>query len=398
MIETISFEDECLEIRGFLSISSAKIELSDVTALIGAQASGKSVVAKLFYFSRRFLSSYARVVVGENFELRKFKSEQLSEFLSLFGGLDGFAGGFQIKYSVGEYELEVERVSNKTKPKLTMSKAYSSLGQRLKRAYSRYQKNIDEKGDRKRRASFYSFSTGFEEVKSFYSSVPDVLFVPASRAFYSTVSEELFTFLASDQRIDPVLAQFGSFYEFAKRRILGELYGPRTAEEMDAIKKTIRPVIRGEYTREKSREFIKTEWGKVALSSASSGQQEAFPLLLSLIEFPERTYGNQLLIIEEPEAHLFPEAQRYILQQIVSVALNETCSVLFTTHSPYVLACLNNEILRLTKEGDEETKFDAYRLGAGSASCLLDDEGLIDTNYLDAVSQKIAEDYLEYSD
>ena len=45
------------------------------------------------------------------------------------------------------------------------------------------------------------------------------------------------------------------------------------------------------------------------------GQQEAFPLLLllSYLLNPATTWGHKSVVIEEPEAHLFPTAQKAIV-------------------------------------------------------------------------------------
>jgi predicted ATP-binding protein involved in virulence len=45
--------------------------------------------------------------------------------------------------------------------------------------------------------------------------------------------------------------------------------------------------------------------------------------------------------VEEPEAHLFPEAQKNIME-LISLMINATGSqVIITTHSPYILASAN---------------------------------------------------------
>ena len=49
-------------------------------------------------------------------------------------------------------------------------------------------------------------------------------------------------------------------------------------------------------------------------------------------------------IIEEPEQNLFPDAQRQLIEHIVERLNVSGSSVLITTHSPYVLAALNNLI------------------------------------------------------
>jgi predicted ATP-dependent endonuclease of OLD family len=51
-----------------------------------------------------------------------------------------------------------------------------------------------------------------------------------------------------------------------------------------------------------------------------------------------------LIIIEEPEAHLFPEAQVEIAELIALLLYKSKTKVIITTHSPYILAGFNSLI------------------------------------------------------
>ena len=46
-------------------------------------------------------------------------------------------------------------------------------------------------------------------------------------------------------------------------------------------------------------------------------------------------------IIEEPESHLFPNAQK-LITEFISLAKTMVIKVLLTTHSPYILGTINN--------------------------------------------------------
>ena len=51
---------------------------------------------------------------------------------------------------------------------------------------------------------------------------------------------------------------------------------------------------------------------------------------------------NQFVIIEEPEAHLYPKMQKEIIDFIVNFMNMTNSSILITTHSPYILTSTNN--------------------------------------------------------
>ncbi|OQX23180.1 MAG: hypothetical protein BWK80_27315 [Desulfobacteraceae bacterium IS3] len=76
----------------------------------------------------------------------------------------------------------------------------------------------------------------------------------------------------------------------------------------------------------------------IDLHNASSAIRQLAPLLLYL---RYRAKKNDFLIIDEPEMNLHPEAQAKLLE-IFGMMVNAGIRILITTHSPYLLAHLNN--------------------------------------------------------
>lgn len=113
--------------------------------------------------------------------------------------------------------------------------------------------------------------------------------------------------------------------------------------------------MKGKYQYDKDGEKIFFETNKyVKLNFSSSGQQESLWILLLLfIIILEKQ--NVFIVIEEPEAHLFPEAQKEISKLIALMSNIEDSQVIITTHSPYILASINNLILA-NKVGSENEK------------------------------------------
>lgn len=102
----------------------------------------------------------------------------------------------------------------------------------------------------------------------------------------------------------------------------------------DANKTRYRPTALG------GQEIV-TSIGKgleIDLYNASSSIKQLAPLLLYL---RYRARENDLLIIDEPEMNLHPESQAKLLE-ILAILVNQGVHVLMTTHSPYLLAHLNN--------------------------------------------------------
>ena len=86
--------------------------------------------------------------------------------------------------------------------------------------------------------------------------------------------------------------------------------------------------------------FLVNNSQKTDLVNASSGQQEAFPMLIFLAVIAYLENDNSIFI-EEPEAHLFPSSQAQIVK-ILSAMYKKNSNFFITTHSPYILSELNN--------------------------------------------------------
>src|ERR1700719_1748124 len=148
------------------------------------------------------------------------------------------------------------------------------------------------------------------------------IFVTAARGFFSQAKASVFTQLREGGELDPFLVEFGAFLEqtrslLIRRRFFGDQGESaarsarrskqgQTARHMTEIHKILASILRGKLVRDEAGEAIQTEDGRVIpISIASSGQQEALPLLLLLARFfllSHRT--GRALYIEEPEAHL----------------------------------------------------------------------------------------------
>ena len=81
-----------------------------------------------------------------------------------------------------------------------------------------------------------------------------------------------------------------------------------------------------------------TEAGKFLLNQTSSMVSELAPLILFL-KYLVRP--GDLLILEEPESHLHPAAQRQLARGIVRL-VNAGVKVLITTHSDIIISQVNN--------------------------------------------------------
>ncbi len=121
-------------------------------------------------------------------------------------------------------------------------------------------------------------------------------------------------------------------------------------------------------------------------------------------------------IIEEPEAHLFPIAQKQMVELLaLMVNQNKWNTMIITTHSPYILSEFNNllfaqRVVEKNPETEEEVtkiidkdfwlnsqEFAAYTLrneedGYVSES-IMSDRSVIKQTYLDTVSEILGAEF-----
>ena len=103
----------------------------------------------------------------------------------------------------------------------------------------------------------------------------------------------------------------------------------------------IEKILKGKYRYEKGNERI--FYGNdvsVPIVAASSGQQEILYILMTLyyVLLHPKPYT---VIIEEPEAHIFPMAQKLIMELVARVINATDSHIVITTHSPYILTSAN---------------------------------------------------------
>ncbi len=97
--------------------------------------------------------------------------------------------------------------------------------------------------------------------------------------------------------------------------------------------------------------FFKTETGDVLdMAVVSSMVKELTPLVLYLHYSAE---PGELIVIDEPEMNLHPEAQAKIIE-FLAMLVNAGLPVLMTTHSPYIIDHLSNLIKAAEYEDEDQ--------------------------------------------
>ncbi|HEY0307874.1 MAG TPA: ATP-binding protein [Acidobacteriaceae bacterium] len=405
-----------LTVSRFSCISEATLPIAPITLLIGPQASGKSVLCKLCHFCCGLLNEQVQSI-SELASASDYADVICDKFLRWFPVETWGGEQFEIRFSFGEHEIKIRRSLSKKRPgktvRVTLCKSllahYENSLVRMKEAMAdkaKAHENIDISSEHWQVRRFIR-----EELSRLLGAdfVSSQLFIPAGRSFFTSIGKAIAAFEKSTL-LDPVTLDFGNIYYGAIRFLH---FHPSQDKEIAAlIAKTKSRMLGGHLLRERDREVVKTSDGRmIPLSTLSSGQQEIFPLLQVLPLTFAKEY-KRIIYVEEPEAHLFPDAQSELIE-LLSTLVNlykKSASMVITTHSPYVLSKFNN-LLKAGQVGSSRSKaarvgeitrrnswipkgdLRAFAICDGKLLNIIDPDGLINGDYLDQISNGIANEF-----
>lgn len=439
-----------LEITDFGPVKRASIEIKPALILIGQQASGKSTVAKLIYFfqslSSEFFSRYYKSS-NEGVEITEDLIIPIREKFYDFFGSTFHLPDFEIVYHYEENRYLSLSLTPKKKINAHFSEAfftkkdfqelrgYKKMLLQLKTELANID-NVAKKVALDERHLSYLHQLADKINTLFCNEHNDSLFILAGRNAtigYSETFENMLqqsiqknieeqghrAFETKEQTIDETL-----MLSFMQRVVkirqsfinLGNFEGMithangRLKPRLQLANRLIREVLRGQYSNSEFGErIVHPGQGYVYLKNASSGQQESIRILQDA--FLSIYQGNKLLrIVEEPEAHLFPEAQMSTIQLLVLMLNSASANhLILTTHSPYTLTVINNLIYAAkvgARHPDQVNSIikkelwlpmdnvSAYMLQNGEASDIMDAEmGEIKAELIDSISNVINQQY-----
>lgn len=199
----------------------------------------------------------------------------------------------------------------------------------------------------------------------------DSLFIPADRniavnypdalkrIFYGGIKSDLQTRAATRPRVDlHLIARFleknEEFLDTFSTQNFHNIFDEKAEAESDSIDKPmmefllkkISGILKSEYETiteiSESRLFSHPTGENAAfLERASTGQQNIIRILQDM--FMNVLYNEVIFrVIEEPEAHLHPIAQKHLMHIIALMRNHIDSQIVITTHSPYLLAVLKN--------------------------------------------------------
>lgn len=397
-----------LVVKNFMNIRCAEIDMAkNLVVFIGEHAGGKSTLAKLLYLFRDFIRDIRRSVRKVNFHpddpppkqnlenepnLSTVFREQIARKFCAFFGDAALLGDFEIAYHYTEESVLTLTLTDEGTLHIELPAVmaevnclYKTLKQELHDFAFQPESNgaaqpVDgeKKLDKGSKRLFFAIKLGVGVSRisdKLAGTYCDSVFIPSDRniavnypdafkrIFYGGVKSDI---LARDmtRRPDPaanlyLMARFlekneelldtfnaGDFRMLFEERAKNEPSEVDT-DLMELLLEKIAHILKGEYGHGNEKKALfrqPTGEGSVFLENASTGEQIVTRILQDI--FISILYNESVFrVIEEPEAHLYPTAQKHLLE-IIALMLNDINSqVVITTHSPYFLAVLKNLLI-----------------------------------------------------
>lgn len=358
-----------IEIKYLGPVQELEMEIKDFNLLIGEQATGKSTVAKAIYFFRIIKSTLTDYLcqvydtalyngndVSDGFN-KVLKKELKSIFVSLFGYSWDLDKRLYLKYEYAS-GIWIDVKLNKNGKRKYISVRYSpKLTQTLKDLEKEALELFEQKPETTTISLAYASKERLRNYDNFKNSV-NKIFDDYKETYYIPAGRSMLTLLVNNRsllendNLDLITRQFMQVIDNIHRvfedgiRNVHKRY-PDGERRFD-VTKTAEMLIsdlKGDYLYNAGKEYIVVEdeeehSEKIPINFASSGQQEVLWLLNQLYILMLKK-EKAFVIIEEPEAHLYPSLQSKVVEFISYFANINNSSILITTHSPYILTSVN---------------------------------------------------------
>lgn len=306
-------------VRDFGPIQSCDIEIPRLTVMTGPQASGKSTLAKLIYFfklAQQYIQSQTLSAVQIDKWLR-------SVFLRMFGDLTELSDVMQIRYDFADEQwLEITKgIHPQTHSQTVLF--------RLSRDFSQS------------------------------SEMVDAVYIPAGRSMITLLSDQLPVLFTDPNRqlpaldyctnayIHQILSLRQSFANGLDGLLKQEIETTDRELNLTVLKHMIQlagKILKARYCYRAGEERLLLDMNKpgksIKVNFASSGQQETV-WALNLLFYYLLKDKPSCIILDGPEAYLYPELQKYMAKAL-GLFVNAGNQIIVITHSLYILREFNN--------------------------------------------------------
>ncbi|MDR0610986.1 MAG: ATP-binding protein [Planctomycetaceae bacterium] len=350
-----------IEIKNFGPIKDVTFGIKDYTVFIGPQASGKSTIVKLFYYFRKFNTDFVRLLslpLGFKTSVDQLDiSHTLQQlvcktFHDYWEHKAFFIQDFNITYNYSN-QTYIKLICKNKELYAEYSTDIIKLFEESRQHLMNFRKQGKLKPEYYDSPMIVAYHNELRDKANKFFGNWNMKYIPAGRHVFPILKDQpVFIKDKFVRNFSPEINYIKSEWENTPKNNSSLITKQKQIELVQLI-------LKGSYSISGDEDGIMpSDFNEVIpLVYASSGQQESLWVLLSILNtfFSEEKY---CYIIEEPEAHLFPEAQRNIMH-LLTYYVNNKCGnqLMITTHSPYILTPLNN-LLQAYLLGQNKSKHD----------------------------------------
>lgn len=346
-------------VKNFGPLKDIDLEIKDFMLIIGPNASGKSTLTKLIYMFRSFAPTIVKTVAASKSQKevdqeleRTFKDH----LLEIFGDISekGLTSNTRVEFN---YHAENSFFMNFG---FNIQNGVIKLHPETKNYFSKFQVFITESLNNENLTSKLFIEENGEkkpilDAETFLSIIPfflenfkinnftNLIYIPAGRSIIAKGY--------TPNSADTLLWEFYQFIRKVKVRLKSESYFQdlKQASLFDSIKSRVertvetlfKNILKGRFISDQREDKLKLSDGSViSISDVSSGQQEIV-WILNTLYYLILNEEKSSLILEEPEANLFPSAQRDVLKALALFSNHGQNELIINTHSHYILGTLN---------------------------------------------------------
>lgn len=411
-------------------VSHCDLEINDFMVFTGEQASGKSTIAKSIFLFKNVKNLLLSQIRKQNF-LNAFAGDSLSSspqtrltkeiranFLQIFGSTWCMDNSMRLRY---EYSEDVwidislqENEINRNYIWIDFSAKLSDFLYDLRPLFTGQTSMAD-----------WEQWNLQEKLNELFQDHAEVVYIPAGRSMITLLTTQLnYIYSSMDdmqkrnldyctqsylERILRLKPIFNSDTDIMIENAMRMTDRRLDKEVLFEASQLMHKILQGEYRNIDGEERLQvSENHYVKINFASSGQQEAVWILNVLFYYLLNNI-SAYFIIEEPESHLFPNAQK-LMAEFIALARRNGNRILVTTHSPYVLGTFNNLLYanRIAPMVDETklceilsknkwlpyASLSAYCIKGGiPEKCTDDDFQAINNEVIDGASEDINDDF-----
>lgn len=403
-------------------IRECNINIETFTVFMGAQATGKSTIAKSIFFFRTVKDDIMEALIRKqglyeaDMSLLNIVTRIMrNKFLQIFGTSRALDSSLEMRYEYNdETFINITLKFNKGEDYVSPNYVFFEFSDNIKNFLKEHKGiNILSDSEKKQLNNI---------LNNLFSDECETIFIPAGRSLITLLTTQLnyiFTIMDEEQKrsidfctqkyIERILRIRPNF----DGGIIGYLDNKRStstyAFDYSLTKKCMKVVdeiLKGRYSFVTGEERLVLKDDKyVKINFTSSGQQESV-WIFNIIMYQLINNIKTFIILEEPEAHLYPDAQKKIIE-LLAMFKSKSNELLLTTHSPYILGTVNNllfanQIARDMKnssadcivEKDKQVEFcNAYFVENGTIVNCMAEDGLIKNEIIDNASGEINDEY-----